>query len=217
MDGSFSEGDYVGDLAKSGIEDASKGTADSTDELKPMNLTHPQFNYLPDAPDTITVPSFESPSPYHSAAKDMDDENRAQENIRAAANKAVRALSKYNPPNTLDYSVASLAAIDKTMKNYAALVQFQDPEDIKDRVEMWGAYLGKVIEKAAPEGSTKWHLAPPGEFEFSALRINRGDTIVETNPFAAVTKTLVEMMDPDGNPIDHSVAKYANILLNVKP
>lgn len=184
----------------------------------PKNLTQKEYPYLPDAPTIITVGSYETNSPYHIGVGSEEEKYRVLAQIREMAIAFVADFSK-QVEGKLDFRPESLSLVDEIIEGFKSDKQ----EDIEVFVGECGSYVGQVI-RGQTLGKGKWHLSFPKYF-FSGFRFpfkakdkegREGETIAETNPYAAVSKKLIALWRKDGE-AEPSMKHYVSFIFQNIP
>ena len=186
----------------------------STVKKTAKNLTQKdEYSFLPDAPAIWTAHNYETESPYHISAHTPDKKFMVLAQIRGMAIAFVGDFSKRSEIK-LDFSRESLGSVDKIIEAFKPA----NKESVEIFVAECGSYIGEVL-RGLTSGKGKWHVSYPQYF-FSGFRFpyqlksKEGKsyvTIVETSPYAAVSKRLISLKKgkKDAEP---SIEKYVNFL-----
>lgn len=166
-----------------------------------QDLVNKKYPNLPDAPTLFTAHTYEAESPYHVAAANRERKYQALAQIRLMATAFVSDFSS-KTEGKLDFSLKSLEEVDKVIGSFVPA----KPENVDVFVHECGSYVGVVLEGYTPRKG-QWHVSFP-KYYFSGFRLPFKDTkgkldaIVETNPFAQVTKKIAAVLEkrPDSEP-----------------
>jgi len=180
--------------------------------MNTRNVTHPQYSQLPDAPVVTELESYVVQSPHHVGCISSQQQSFVMAGLRNLACLFVAERSS-GASGCLDFSLDSLLVVDRLIDKVARDKELTQ-EQLESFVSQCGAYVGTCLEyhfQRDPHSDARWYPSFPS-FCFSSFRfpmLKEGVRVVgETNPFAVVTRHLLQLIQNKG--INHpSVVEYS--------
>ena len=150
-------------------------------------MTHDKFPNLPDAPTFVSVSDLNSASPYHKNIETKEQNYFCVSAINDVSISCVFDFSK-ETNEALTFTPESLDTIDKIIDKF----QHHDSEDTEFFVAEVGSYVYTLLRK-----HLKGEINSAVPYFFSSLRFKTKEgKILETNPFAQVTKRISDKEEP---------------------